>query len=214
MWRSPQHHHRSGRASDELDNFDNAIVGSGTISNIRRSSNEAGGIIHVTGGHAGPRYHRDDHYQRRLPRSLPASGELDVQDTRSTTLATAALGIAIDATSELLVDVAFAHARWRRPGFAHGGTITGQAANAGNELENFDNAIVGTGTISNVDLDNDAAGTIDATGDTLTLDTGTTIDNAGLLEATAGGTLDVKDGEINNSGTGGRASSSVPPPSC
>ena len=64
----------------------------------------------------------------------------------------------------------------------NGGTITGQAA--GNELENFDNTIVGTGTISNVDLDNDAAGVIDATGGTLILNTGTTIDNAGLLEAT------------------------------
>ena len=67
----------------------------------------------------------------------------------------------------------------------NGGTITGQAA--GNELENFDNTIVGTGTISNVDLDNDAAGVIDATGGTLILNTGTTIDNAGLLEATASG---------------------------
>src|SRR5439155_932630 len=81
-----------------------------------------------------------------------------------------------------------------------GGTITGQALNHGNELVNFDNAIVGTGTISNLDLYNLATGVIDATGGTLILQTGTTIDNAGLLEATATGTLDVKDAEINNTG--------------
>ena len=34
----------------------------------------------------------------------------------------------------------------------------------------------------------------------LTLNTGNTINNAGLLEATAGGTLDVQDSTINNTG--------------
>src|SRR5262249_31066549 len=47
-----------------------------------------------------------------------------------------------------------------------------------------------------------SAGTIDATGGTLTLTTGNTIENAGLLEATKGGTLDVQDAEIHNTGTG------------
>src|SRR5260370_1436665 len=81
--------------------------------------------------------------------------------------------------------------------------ITGQALNHGNELENFDNTSVGSGTISNVDLDNDVSGVINATG-VLILNTGTAIDNAGLLEATGGGELDVRDGEINNSGLGAK----------
>ena len=45
-------------------------------------------------------------------------------------------------------------------------------------------------------------GIVDANGGTLTLDTGNTIVNAGLLEATAGGELDVQDSKINNSGVG------------
>ena len=61
-----------------------------------------------------------------------------------------------------------------------------------NELENVNKTISGAGTISNLTLVNDAAGTIDATG-LLVLNTGNTINNAGLLEATAGGNLDVKD---------------------
>jgi hypothetical protein len=44
-------------------------------------------------------------------------------------------------------------------------------------------------------------GTVDATGGTLTLDTGHTITNSGLIEATDGGTLDVQDGTIHNTGT-------------
>ena len=129
-----------------------------------------------------------------------ASGILDVKDKEINNSGTGTKGIVIDATSELLVDVASLKLDGTGQVALNGGTITGQAA--GNELENFDNTIVGTGTISNVDLDNDAAGVIDATGGTLILNTGTTIDNAGLLEATASGILDVKDKEINNSGTG------------
>ena len=128
--------------------------------------------------------------------------ELDVKDSEITNSGTGALGILIDATSELLVDAASLKLDGTGQLSLIGGTITGAAANAGNELENFDNTIVGTGTLSNIHLVNDAAGIIDATGGTLILNTGATIDNAGLLEATLGGTLDVKDSEINNSGTG------------
>ena len=71
-------------------------------------------------------------------------------------------------------------------------------------LENVGNTITGAGTIGDgtgdLALKNDAGGTIDATG-TIVLDTDQTVTNAGLLEATGGGKLDVKDGEINWTGT-------------
>jgi hypothetical protein len=81
-------------------------------------------------------------------------------------------------------------------------------ANADATLTNVDNTIAGAGQIGTGDgsltLVNEAAGTIDANiaGGTLTLDTGNTIVNAGLLEATNGGTLDVQDGTIDNTGIG------------
>jgi hypothetical protein len=102
-----------------------------------------------------------------------------------------------------------------------GGAIT--AAAAGQTLENSGNTIEGYGTIGdvtdgNLTLQNDASGIIDATG-TLTLDTGNPIVNAGLLEATAGGTLHVIDNvkgvgniEISNGSTvelGGTATNTV-----
>ena len=49
-------------------------------------------------------------------------------------------------------------------------------------------------------LNNDAGGIIDATG-VLTIDTGHTVNNAGLLEAAAGGTLHIEDA-VSNSGAG------------
>src|SRR5262249_25460493 len=77
--------------------------------------------------------------------------------------------------------------------------ITGAAAT--NELENVNKTISGAGTISNLLLVNDAAGTIDATG-LLVLNTGNTISNVGgLLEATAGGTLQIDD-IVTNSAAG------------
>ena len=78
----------------------------------------------------------------------------------------------------------------------------------GSTLTNVDNTISGAGQIGigdgNLTLVNEAHGTIDANvaGGTLTLDTGNTIVNAGLLEATNGGALDVQDGTIDNIGTG------------
>jgi hypothetical protein len=85
-------------------------------------------------------------------------------------------------------------------------TIVGTSP--GSTLTNVDNTISGAGQIGigdgSLTLVNEAAGTIDANiaGGTLTLDTGHTIVNAGLLEATNGGTLDVQDGTIDNIGTG------------
>jgi hypothetical protein len=86
--------------------------------------------------------------------------------------------------------------------------IVGSAPDSGSpaELDNVNNTISGVGTIGADDgqlmLTNEAGGTIDANvnGGTLTLDTGHTINNAGLLEATNGGTLDVQDNTINNTG--------------
>src|SRR6266568_1160362 len=117
---------------------------------------------------------------------------------RITTTPSWGRGRSANSTSTLLVDVASLKLDGGGK-LALAGTITGAVGT--NELENYDNTIVGSGTISNLDLDNDAGGTIDATG-VLILDTHTTIDNAGLLEATGGGELDVKDAEINNTGTG------------
>ncbi len=73
-------------------------------------------------------------------------------------------------------------------------------------LTNVDNIISGAGQIGagdgNLTLINETAGTIDANyaDGSLTLDTGNTIINAGLLEATNGGTLHIID-SVSNSGT-------------
>ena len=78
--------------------------------------------------------------------------------------------------------------------------------NVGATLTNLDNTISGAGQIGagdgNLTLVNETAGTIDANyaDGTLTLDTGNTIVNAGLLEATSGGTLQIDD-NLSNSGT-------------
>ena len=81
--------------------------------------------------------------------------------------------------------------------------ITG--AFGGGILNNY-NTISGQGKIGISDyaltLNNELGGTIDATGGTLTLDTGNTITNSGLLEAAAGGTLIIVD---NVTGTVGSA---------
>ena len=173
---------RGRRTSDnELENVDNTIVGTGTISNIHLV-NDAAGIIHATGGtlilNTGTTIDNAGLLEATL------GGTLDVKDSEITNSGTDALGIVIDATSELLVDAASLKLDGGGQVSLTGGTITGAAPNAGNELENVDNTIVGTGTISNIHLDNDAAGTIHVTGGTLILNTGATIDNAGLLEAT------------------------------
>ena len=189
----------AANAGNELENFDNTIVGTGTLSNIQLV-NDAAGIINATGGalilNTGATINNAGLLEATL------GGTLDVKDSEITNSGTGALGIVIDATSELLVDAASLKLDGTGRVSLIEGTVTGQAASAGNELENFDNTIVGTGAISNIDLDNDAAGIINATGGTLVLNTGATVDNAGLLEATVSGTLDVKDSEINNSGTG------------
>ena len=128
-------------------------------------------------------------------------GELDVQDSQINNTGTGLDGIVVTGTgSELLVDTTTLK-------LVGDGTVTLESGGAivGNgspgtpdTLENVDNTITGAGTIGDAGngelaLVNDVNGTIVATGGTLTLDTGNTIVNAGLLEATGGGTLDVTD---------------------
>ena len=77
-------------------------------------------------------------------------------------------------------------------------------------LDNQNNTISGAGAIGQDDgqltLQNDALGTIDAniSGETLTIDTGSGVidTNAGLLEATNGGTLALVNSTLTNSGSG------------
>ena len=79
------------------------------------------------------------------------------------------------------------------------GTITG--ATGAETLVNDSNNITGYGLIEQLALlQNDGAGTIDANvaNETLTIDTGNTVTNAGLMEATLGGTLDLKDALTND----------------
>ena len=73
-------------------------------------------------------------------------------------------------------------------------------------LINVDNAIIGSGIIGqgvgNLTLQNDGAGTINANvgGGQIILDTGNVVTNAGLFEASSGGTFTIED-PIANSGT-------------
>ena len=96
-----------------------------------------------------------------------------------------------------------------------GGTVTLEAgshiaellADTGSvvTLDNIDNTISGYGTFGSGDghfaLTNELGGTIDATGGTLTLDTGNTVSNAGTLEATSGATLEIVNGTVANTET-------------
>ncbi len=86
-----------------------------------------------------------------------------------------------------------------------GGTIEGNSTNS-ETFFNANNVIAGYGSIGigtdELTLDNETHGTIDAnvSGQTLTLDPAGTITNAGLLEATNGGTLQVDSATIDNTG--------------
>ena len=77
-------------------------------------------------------------------------------------------------------------------------------ANTNAALENINNTITGSGLIGqgdgNLTLQNDAAGTINAniSGQPIIIDTGNTVINLGLMEATKGGTLTVRDSVANS----------------
>jgi hypothetical protein len=92
--------------------------------------------------------------------------------------------------------------------FGHGDNIIGASGDdACNVLVNCDDAISGAGKIGGSEADltliNKSAGTIDADidGQTLTIDTGRAVVNDGLLEATDGGKLLVKD-SVDSCGSG------------
>ena len=87
-----------------------------------------------------------------------------------------------------------------------GGTIEGNSSNA-ETLKNADNTIEGYGSIGfgtdQLTLNNETNGTIDAnvSGQTLTIDTGATVTNSGLMEAADGATLSIRD-ILDNSSSG------------
>ena len=184
--------------SNELENVNNTISGAGTISNLTLV-NDALGTIDATGVLT---LDTTNTITNDGLIEATGGGELDVKDSEiDWTGGTATLGsngIVVDGTSELLVN----SSSLTLAGSGDvdlSGTITGQAA--ADALLNY-NDISGSGLISSLTLTNEAGGTIDATG-VLTLDTTNTITNDGLIEATGGGELDVKDSEID--WTGGTA---------
>ena len=105
----------------------------------------------------------------------------------------------INTGSELLVDSGHPDAQWRRhrPGWCLSARANHRARARVMSWRTPTRRSLAPALIGNLDLVNDAAGTIDATG-ILTIETGNTITNAGLLEATGRGTLDVKDALSNS----------------
>src|SRR5947207_146800 len=91
-------------------------------------------------------------------------------------------GILIDATSTLRVDVASLKLDGAGQLQLNGGTITGVAGT--NEFERSEERRVGKERRCRLEPDNDADGVINATGGTMTLNTGKPIDKAGLYEVT------------------------------
>ena len=163
---------------DALGNSNDVTAsGSGSTVTLEGNVTNTGGTLLATGG-----------------------GELDV---KASTITDNLGGTEqINTGSELLVDSG--HLTLTGDGSGKvvlSGTALISGASKSDELENVNKTISGAGTISNLDLVNDSAGTIDATG-ILAIDTGNTITNAGLMEATGGGTLDIQDNTIANSGTG------------
>src|SRR5207244_12467693 len=91
------------------------------------------------------------------------SGTLDVKDSTITNSGTATKGIVLDGTSTLLVHTHILTLTGSgKVALASGSKIKG--ANSSDTLDNVNNTIVGAGTISQLILQNDASGVIDATG--------------------------------------------------
>src|SRR5262249_1685913 len=127
-----------------------------------------------------------------------AGGVLDV---KASTIADNVNGTEqIDTGSELLVDTA--HLTLNGDGSGKvvlSGTALITGASSSYELENFNKTISVAGTVSNLTVVNDAAGTIEASGGTLSVNTGNVISNVGLMEAMTGSTLHIED-NVTNSG--------------
>ena len=138
--------------------------------------------------------------------TLNISGTLEIADGATLTLPPAnnAGTLQIDANATLILGNDLGLTGGGNVTMASGSVIDNLQVGSTQELDNFDNTISGAGTIGGnggLTLVNEAAGTIDATGGSLILDTGTTVTNHGLLEATSGGTLDVQDATIDNDGS-------------
>ena len=202
-----------------LDNVDNTIAGAGTIGSgdsWLALTNESGGTINANVGGQTLTIHTGNTVINDGTLEATGGGTLDILDSKIHNAGIGADGIVVDGSaSTLLVDAATL--KLTGDGdvtLQNGGLITESAsyvlAHSGAilALDNIDNTIEGAGTIGTGDghfaLANRADATIDAnvSGEMLTLDTGNTIINRGILEATGGGTLDVQDGKIHNAGAG------------
>jgi hypothetical protein len=202
----------NGHSAEVLDNTDNSIVGAGAIGTgdgLLTLQNDRGGTIDATGGTL-----TLDTGNTIINHGLMEAtdgGALDIADSVRNS-GTGASGIHIGETSQLLVDTSILRLDGGGTVSLDGGRITENANNglvtasgAVLGLDNIDNTISGSGeighgtvqyhhhSIGSLALTNGPDGTIDAIGGTLTIDTGHTIINTGLLEATTGGTLVVDD---------------------
>ena len=132
-------------------------------------------------------------------------GVFDFKGSSSTTIVvdntTTVDGILVDAAGKLIVDVGTLELTGSGQLDIQGGLITGQVS--GNVLDNDGNQITGFGQITNLTLQNENGGLVEALGGTLVLNTTNTIlnDSGGTLEASSTGTLEIHD-SVTNTGTG------------
>ena len=199
-----------------LDNIDNTIEGAGTIGTGDghfKLENRADATIDANVSGAMLTLDTGNTIINKGTLEATGGGELDIQDGKIYNAGTIdnGDGIIVDSGSELVVDTATlkltgsGDVTLENGTLENGGMITESAsyvlAHSGAilTLDNIDNTIEGAGTIGTGDghfkLENRADATIDAnvSGAMLTLDTGNTIINKGVLEATGGGTLIVDD---------------------
>jgi hypothetical protein len=199
----------------DLDNFHNTIEGAGTIGSgeYLKLLNQAQATINANVSCAMLTLDTGNTIINKGTLEATGGGELDIQDGKIHNAGTIdnGDGIIVDSGSELVVDTATlkltgsGDVTLENGTLENGGMITESAsyvlAHSGAilTLDNIDNTIEGAGTIGTGDghfkLENRADATIDAnvSGAMLTLDTGNTIINKGVLEATGGGTLIVDD---------------------
>jgi hypothetical protein len=187
----------AGSAGGEtLDNAGNTISGTGTIGDGsgHLALDNASGTIEASGG----TLILDTGTTITNAGTLEAAtgATLQIDDNAITNTG----NILVDGT--LAVDVSTLTLNGTGTVTLAGGTIAGSAG--GETLDNAGNTISGTGTIGDgsghLALDK-ASGTIEASGGTLILDTGTTITNAGTLEAATGAYLKIDDPITGTSGS-------------
>ena len=174
-----------------ITNNVNAIFeasGSGAVLQIDNSINNSGGLILATGG-----------------------GEIDVQATAITSSGTVqnSNGFELAGSADIfMVDVGSGGTLTLKGSIfsINGGTIEAAAANetlmdgtstsGGTTIIGFGR--IGNGTDTNLIFNGSSSSIVDAAGGTLTLETGNAVTNVGILEATAGGILQIND-VVNNS---------------